>query len=540
VTPATDEQGSQSDQEPTLEQAPPPAGSPEPQRRELSSGALEAPAEDALVKGIVEIANAPAAAELVDPGEFLSGRINLIARAPDRLSTQMIFEAAVVGSEDWRALGTARAPFHLPVDTRRLVDGVYELRVESLSAGGQSTYSRSHGPHIVDNTPPTVEIVQPLEGSELRGWVEFVANAGDDTSGLARVALSYTEGGEWRPLAELEPEGGEVRGFWQTEDCQPSHCQLRATAYDRAGNEASHIIAVTIVATPPASKPEPEQAATPEPKPGPERSSPPAARPPSSQAVARFGSVPSWKWERPEETEEVVVAPEERPEPGPEPAVTAKKPAKTSVAWRWKAPESEPEQAPESEEEREPEKKPAPVAEKESEPEEAPELEQEEPPALEETPKPEEEPKPEPEEALESAEKPEPEQEGGHVPEEPRQAIGLVEPLHGEDPANAEKESPEGGSEEVEDEEKPEKTGSAPSQGGRLVGFPRAARGWDIWALSALVEGTPDQDPAREEERRQILYYLREYVAVDGRIPPEFEDLVLEAFGDLIRDDPGR
>jgi hypothetical protein len=65
------------------------------------------------------------------------------------------------------------------------------------------------------------------------------------------------------------------------------------------------------------------------------------------------------------------------------------------------------------------------------------------------------------------------------------------------------------------------------------------ARGWDIWELSELVEETLGQDPAQEEERRQILYHLREHTAVDGRIPPEFEGLIYEFFGELMPDDSG-
>jgi hypothetical protein len=53
------------------------------------------------------------------------------------------------------------------------------------------------------------------------------------------------------------------------------------------------------------------------------------------------------------------------------------------------------------------------------------------------------------------------------------------------------------------------------------------------------VEEAPGQDPARQEERRQILYHLREHTAVDGRIPPEFEELIYEVFGDLMPGDAG-
>jgi hypothetical protein len=53
------------------------------------------------------------------------------------------------------------------------------------------------------------------------------------------------------------------------------------------------------------------------------------------------------------------------------------------------------------------------------------------------------------------------------------------------------------------------------------------------------VEETPGQDLAREEERRQTLYYLRQHTSVDGRIPSGFEDLIYELFGELMPDDEG-
>jgi len=77
------------------------------------------------------------------------------------------------------------------------------------------------------------------------------------------------------------------------------------------------------------------------------------------------------------------------------------------------------------------------------------------------------------------------------------------------------------------------------ASGGRVVHLPRAIRGWDLWELSRLVEESHDQDKGRQEERRQILYYLREHTGVDGRVPAEFEPLIGELFADLIDDDAG-
>lgn len=484
-----------------------------------------------------EAANPPAAAELVDPGEFLRGCVNLIARTPDLRSTQMIFELATAGSSDWRALGTTRAPFHLSVDTGRFIDGSYELRIESVNAEGLSAYSRRFGPYVVDNTPPAIKIAKPAQGETLRSRAELLVEVSDEASGPALVELSYNDGDEWVTLAGLEPEEGTVRGFWQLADCRPGSCRVRATAFDRAGNEVSEEITVTIAA-PALSKPEraPELVPVPPPRP---RAAKVPARPPSASAADRFGQVPSWDWKRhrssgPVKTDspkngsaKEVAAPPASAEPAPPIAVEAeptetdvpKERAKKSAAWTWKP--SSPRSEPQAAEEPEPEEEPAtpPEAEKVHPAESAREAGERPEPKRE--PEPELEPEPEQER--------EPEEQVDLAEKKPAQAVRLVDSLPSEEQTEIEQGSGDGAPE------------SGAEEGGSVVSvdFARAAHGWDIWKLSALVEDTPGQDPAREEERHQILFHLREHASVDGRIPPGFENLIYEVFGELMPGDEG-
>ena len=463
----------------------------------------------------VEIANVPVAAELVDPGELLRGRINLIARTPDLLSTQMIFELAKAGSSDWRALGTTRAPFHLPVDTAQIDDGSYELRIESIIAEGKSVYSHPFGPYVVDNTPPVITMTKPAAGEMLKDRAELLVEVADDASGPALVELSYNEGGEWITLARLEPENGQVRGFWQLAECRPGSCRLRARAQDQAGNEASEEITVTIAAPAP-----------------PERASEPVSipvRPPSSAAANRFGQVPSWNWKRQQSSaagqagaaasESIGQAKtaQSSAEPAspsgtkaePVAATTPREGAKKSAAWTWKSSPPRPESA--AGERAKPKDEPVSRAKAEREHPAEPEPE----------PEPEQENKPDVQGA--------PEEQGTSAEQEPARVVHLVDSAPGEERA------------EIERENEKESPDSGAEQGARVVSvnFARAAHGWDIWALDALVEETPGQDLAREEERRQTLYYLRQHTSVDGCIPPEFEDLIYELFGELMPDDEG-
>jgi hypothetical protein len=475
----------------------------------------------------IEIANAPAAAELVDPGELLRGRVNLIARTPDRRVTQMIFELARTGSSDWRALGTARAPFHLSVETAQLADGSYELRIESVTAEGQSVHSHCFGPYLIDNTPPAITITRPAPGETLRDRAELVVEVADEVSGAALVELSYNDGDKWMSLAGLEPEAGKVRGYWQVTECRPGSCRLRATAFDRAGNEASEEITVTIAVSASPS-PEPEQVLEPKPVPPLQpRARAAPDRSPLPTAANRFGQAPSWDWKRQystgaEQTGEPASRPTDDGEPTPSSgapvspsgaetgATDPRQPVKKGAAWTWKA---SPPRSDSTPSEQEPEEESPGLPKTEKEPPTEPEQEAEK--KHEPEPVPEREPESKPEEQVDLGE------------EKSVRAVHLVSS------------APSEGSEETVPERE-----SAPEPGTEgsvvQVDFARSGRGWDIWALSELVEGTPGQDPAREEERRQILYHLREHTTVDGRIPPEFEDLVLETFGDLIRDESDR
>jgi hypothetical protein len=463
----------------------------------------------------VEIANVPVAAELVDPGELLRGRINLIARTPDLLSTQMIFELAKAGSSDWRALGTTRAPFHLPVDTAQIDDGSYELRIESITVEGKSIHSHPFGPYVVDNTPPAITITKPAAGETLKDRAELLVEVADNASGPALVELSYNEGGEWITLARLEPENGTVRGFWQLAECRPGSCRLRAKAQDQAGNEASEEITVTIAASAP-----------------PERASEPVSIPvrPLLPAVAnRFGQIPSWDWKRQQSSaaaqagatasEAVEQAKTAQPSAEPAPPTGAKaepvaatvprERVKKSAAWTWKS--SPPRSEPAASERSKPEDEPISRAKAEREHPAEPE------------------PEPKKENELEATKELEPDAQGALDEQEPARVVRLVDSLPREERA------------EIEQENEKESPDSGAEQGARVVNvnFARAAHGWDIWALDTLVEETPDQDPAREEERRQTLYYLRQHTSVDGRIPPVFEDLIYELFGELMPDDEG-
>jgi hypothetical protein len=60
-------------------------------------------------------------------------------------------------------------------------------------------------------------------------------------------------------------------------------------------------------------------------------------------------------------------------------------------------------------------------------------------------------------------------------------------------------------------------------------------REWNLWELERLARDHTSDDVARNEERSYLLMYLREFAGPDGNLPRDFDGLVRDAFGDLLR-----
>ncbi len=63
----------------------------------------------------------------------------------------------------------------------------------------------------------------------------------------------------------------------------------------------------------------------------------------------------------------------------------------------------------------------------------------------------------------------------------------------------------------------------------------RSIGGWNVWQLERLLAAQSKPDQERDYERSLMLVYLREFADPDGQLPPRFDDLVRESFGDLVR-----
>jgi hypothetical protein len=61
------------------------------------------------------------------------------------------------------------------------------------------------------------------------------------------------------------------------------------------------------------------------------------------------------------------------------------------------------------------------------------------------------------------------------------------------------------------------------------------AREWNLWELERVARENITADVAKNEERAYLLMYLREFAGPDGTLPADFDGLVRDSFGDLLR-----
>ena len=57
----------------------------------------------------------------------------------------------------------------------------------------------------------------------------------------------------------------------------------------------------------------------------------------------------------------------------------------------------------------------------------------------------------------------------------------------------------------------------------------------NLWDLERVAREQAVGDAARDEERSFLLMYLREFAEPDGLLPPEFDLLVRDSFGEAAR-----
>ncbi|HAU32371.1 MAG TPA: hypothetical protein DCW46_09020 [Desulfotomaculum sp.] len=138
-------------------------------------------------------------------------------------------------------------------DTSGLPSGNNYVIKVIVSDGIVSTEDVSDSPFTIDNTPPTVNWVTPLEGSFVSGTVTLSATATDNV-GVSGVTFEYSNNGgaTYNFIATVNtPLGDTYATNWNTVPLPSGPYKLRATAADQCNNTAQAIINVTVDNTPP-------------------------------------------------------------------------------------------------------------------------------------------------------------------------------------------------------------------------------------------------------------------------------------------------
>lgn len=108
-----------------------------------------------------------------------------------------------------------------------------------------------------------------------------------------------------------------------------------------------------------------------------------------------------------------------------------------------------------------------------------------------------------------------------------RQAPGGPDPSAMPEPVVVRAETPRIGAAPPAREPEPQTVAYVPTSDG--------PREWNLWELERVARDNATDDVARNEERAYLLVYLREFAGPDGTLPADFDGLVRDAFGDLLR-----
>jgi len=107
-------------------------------------------------------------------------------------------QVSPAGAEDWSSLQVVGArPFKTTIDTTRLPDGLYDLRVVPSDDAGFVFGAVPQRARRIDNTPPVATVNAP--GAPAQGTVTISASTSDAGSGVAAVRFERAKagGGSW-------------------------------------------------------------------------------------------------------------------------------------------------------------------------------------------------------------------------------------------------------------------------------------------------------------------------------------------------------
>lgn len=163
-------------------------------------------------------------------------------------------QRSIAGSDTWQTLQLIPPginPRHS--DSTVGVNITYNYRVRAVGLGGPSPWSNvvtvTSPPTPLDTTPPTVNLLEPVNGANVSGIVPVRSTATDN------VAVEYHEISFWNQYTGQQVvigsanSGGEITSGWDTRQLTAATYRVTAMAYDTLGNIARSEANVNVVAS---------------------------------------------------------------------------------------------------------------------------------------------------------------------------------------------------------------------------------------------------------------------------------------------------
>lgn len=202
----------------------------------------------------VSLDTTPPVAAVVTPvaGDAIRGIIDFDGQASDGadgsglVRVDLLVDGAVVATF---AAGTPSHAF----DTAALADGLHTFSILAVDGKGLATTSSNQA--LVDNTPPTVQMDNVVDGEVVNGSLSFQVTASDDTSGVMNLRMTV-DGGPPSPFnGSVAMGNGQPTVTATSIEDTTTHLDgsllLTAVARDEAGNSAVVHITVQVDNTAP-------------------------------------------------------------------------------------------------------------------------------------------------------------------------------------------------------------------------------------------------------------------------------------------------
>ncbi len=192
---------------------------------------------------------APTGVVAAAPAGTLKGTVALTATASDAHSgiATVEFQHRRQGAADWLTCGTTTsAPYSCSLDTTRLGDGTYELRVVATDAAGNATTSATIT-RSVDNTVSSVSISSPAPSATVSGDAVAVTATASSNRGVASVRIDTKPNASstWTTLCTTTASPHTCT--WNTTTSAPGSYDLRAVLVDgNANSTTSAVVTVTV------------------------------------------------------------------------------------------------------------------------------------------------------------------------------------------------------------------------------------------------------------------------------------------------------